>query len=86
MSIPYLKYFGPVLSLSKHYDNKEDAVCKVEVSIITGPVDKYHRTFISVFNEQAKRCMLDKSGFTALVDHEVINKYCATPQYCETLI
>ena len=30
--------------MSKHYDNKEDAVCEVEVSITTGPVDKYHKT------------------------------------------
>ena len=48
MSIPYLKYFG--------YDNKEDAVCKVEVSIITGPVDKYHRTVVSLMNKQRGVC------------------------------
>ena len=45
MSILYLKYIGHVCHCPiKHYDNKEDAVCKVEVSIPTGPLDKYHKT------------------------------------------
>ena len=28
------------LQLSKHYGDKEDAVCEVEASITTGPLDK----------------------------------------------
>ena len=39
-----LKIYWSCLSLSKHYDNKEDAVSKGKVSITTGPLDKYHKT------------------------------------------
>ena len=43
--------------LSKQYVDKEDAVCKVKVSM--GPLDKYiTKQDINVSFEQAKRCTL----------------------------
>ena len=61
-----LKINCSCLPLSKHYVDKDNAVCRVEASILTGPLD-------NVSIEQAKRSTQDQSVFAGLVVYVVAN-------------
>ena len=63
---PLLKINCSCLPLSKHYVDKDNAVCRVEASIPTGPLD-------NVSIEQAKRSTQDQSVFAGLVVYVVAN-------------
>ena len=63
---PLLKINCSCLPLSKYYVDKDNAVCRVEASIPTGPLD-------NVSIEQAKRSTQDQSVFAGLVVYVVAN-------------
>ena len=67
-----ITYIAHVCCCPKTIVDKENAVCGVEASILTGPLDKYRLT-IKCWDWAGKEVFTtqDQSGFTALVVHVV---------------
>ena len=61
------------MPLSKNYVDKEDAVCGVEASILTGPLNKYRLTIKCLYWTGKEVLTQDQSCFAALVVHVVAN-------------
>ena len=68
-----LKTYCSCLPLSKKYVDKENAVCGVEASILTGPLNKYRLTIKCLYWAGKEVLTQDQSGFAALVVHVVAN-------------
>ena len=81
MSIPYVKYIGHVCHCPNTMTTKKMLFAKSRCPYQQVPW--INITKLKHLKEHARRCTQHKSGFTALVDHVVVN---ATPQYCETWI